>query len=392
MKIDRDLLSRYDQFDPAQTQFMHEMFSYAREQCPVFRAESGRGHWVVTRYDDGRKVLSDVKTFSNYDGITPHGEGMLPNLPAASDPPLHGQYRDLMRPFLGQPGIRRHEPALRKLAEEVIGRWLRNGEVELVREFAEPYALGALFESVILVRDADLIQRFTEAGDLVVLENSVNGFQSVIAAVQEYMRRRRHQPDDRGDLFDAVEAAMINGKPLSEEQKIGILINAFGAGFETNLSTMSLIMDLVARRPELEPKIQGADWARQNFHEFLRYLTPVTGLYRTLVADTELAGCPMKKGEKVMVHYASVNRDEARFPDAGTLHFERQNAGQHMAFSFGIHRCLGAQFAELVIGIGLDELTKRATNFRLKNPEASPPYTAGLVRRLPHVHLLFDVR
>jgi cytochrome P450 len=154
---------------------------------------------------------------------------------------------------------------------------------------------------------------------------------------------------------------------------------------------MSLIMSLVAGKPELESKIQGHDWAKRHYHEFLRYQSPSTGLSGTVTCDTSVGGVAMKKGDKVVIQYASVNRDEAKFAEGKCLRFDRTNSGQHMAFSFGIHRCIGSAFSELVTGIGLDEVTKRAKNFRLA-AGADVVYTAGIARRPRELRLEFDLR
>jgi cytochrome P450 len=385
-----ETLKKYDQYDPAQTQEMYETFTYAREKCPVFHSGAGKGFWVVTRYDDAKTVLMNPAIYSSYDGVTLHGEGDIPALPAASDPPEHTEYRNLLQPLLIPSALRKCEPALRELAGVTIETFLSSGRVEIVSQFAAPYAIKALFKALLPLGDKALIGKFAAAADLIVGENSVEGFQRILAAVKEYVVMRRESNKHQNDLFDQLEQATVSGKPLPEELKLSFLMSFFAAGFETNLSTLSLIMLQVAHNPQLESRIQGADWAKRNFQEFLRYLSPVTGLSRTLLQNSEIGGCPMKKGDKVLVHYASVNRDETRFPNADTLMFGRKNANHHMALSFGIHRCLGAPFAELAVGIALDELTQRATNFRLEGDE--PLYTAGIVRRPKHVKLLFDRR
>jgi cytochrome P450 len=171
-----------------------------------------------------------------------------------------------------------------------------------------------------------------------------------------------------------------------------MIFSAVAAGFETNYATMASIMHLVVQHPELESRIQGPDWAGRHLAEFLRYVSPVTGLIRTATRDTEVNGAAVKAGDTVLIHYASVDRDAAQYHDPDTLDFTRTNSGTHMAFSYGVHRCLGAPFAEFLVGVGIEELTKRATGFRLQDPAASVPYTTGVVCRPERLPLAFDLR
>jgi cytochrome P450 len=100
-----ELLSQYDQYNAEHTCKMYEVFAYAREKCPIFWANAAPGYWIVSRYEDAKKVLYDTVTFSNRDGVTIHGNGSLPALPAATDPPEHTVYRNLLKPELFSIGV-----------------------------------------------------------------------------------------------------------------------------------------------------------------------------------------------------------------------------------------------------------------------------------------------
>lgn len=385
------LLSTFDQYDPRHVQVMHEVLAHARDRCPIFRTTAEPGYWIVTRYADAKTILFDPETFSNRNGVTVHGISEPRPLPAASDPPLHKQYRDLLRPYFTQQAIGAFEPRLRELARELMKPWLHTGRVEFVKDYAAKLAYASLFAAFLHSSDAADIERFVEGADRIVQESTQDAYAHLMGLVQELLRKRRASGTDVDDMVGAVEAGTVDGRPLTENEKIGMIFSAVAAGFETNYATMALIMHQVVQHPELEARITGADWAQRHLPEFMRFVSPVTGLIRTAEKDVEMAGARIRAGDLVLIHYASVDRDEQQYPDPGTLDFTRRNAGTHMAFSYGVHRCLGAPFVDVLVGIGLDELTRRATNFRLADPGAPIPYTTGVVCRPERLDLEFDL-
>ena len=120
--------------------------------------------------------------------------------------------------------------------------------------------------------------------------------------------------------------------------------------------------------------------------EVIRWQTPLAHMRRTCVADTEVGGHTIKAGEKVVMWYISGNRDETVFPDAERLDIARPNARRHLAFGFGVHRCVGARLAELQIQVLFEEMLKRRMTVRVTG---EPEYVAQSFvhgyRRLPVV-------
>jgi cytochrome P450 len=98
--------------------------------------------------------------------------------------------------------------------------------------------------------------------------------------------------------------------------------------------------------------------------EFLRFESPVTALARTATRDTELGGQKIAMGEKVLLVWASANRDASMFEDADRCVIDRA-PNKHMAFGVGIHRCLGAHLARLEFRVALEELLRRVPDYRI---------------------------
>jgi cytochrome P450 len=93
--------------------------------------------------------------------------------------------------------------------------------------------------------------------------------------------------------------------------------------------------------------------------EIVRWQSPVTHMRRTCLADTELGGQSLKKGDKVVMWYISANRDESVFPDAGRFDVRRENARRHLGFGHGVHRCVGARLAEIQLATLIGEIVER---------------------------------
>ncbi|MBN9495048.1 cytochrome P450, partial [bacterium] len=117
--------------------------------------------------------------------------------------------------------------------------------------------------------------------------------------------------------------------------------------------------------------------------EILRWVSPVTHMARVALADTEISGQPIKKGERVVMWYPSVNRDEDIFPDAFTFDITR-SPNDHLAFGIGEHFCLGAGFARLEITTVFEQLLTRFPDIRLNGtPERLRSTFIGGIKHLP---------
>jgi cytochrome P450 len=120
--------------------------------------------------------------------------------------------------------------------------------------------------------------------------------------------------------------------------------------------------------------------------EMLRWETPVMSVARVAVEDTELAGCPVHAGDQVMVMIGSANTDEAEFPDADQVRFDRE-VNRHIAFGGGIHRCLGSNLARLELRVALREWHRRIPDYEVE-PGHTLVYTPG-IRSIEHFPMRF---
>ncbi|GAA5149603.1 cytochrome P450 [Pseudonocardia eucalypti] len=389
--IDDDVLRSFDHYSPEDNERMYEVTAYAREHCPVTFTSSEPGYWIVTRYADARRVLLDPVTFTNGEGVTvfPRDPSLPPDIPVGLDPPAHKEYRQLLSRFFTRDAVRASVPRLHEIAAERLAGLLDAGAMEFVREFAAPYSFAAFAEVYLRVEDLGLLGDFIGAADRVVVENTEESYLGLMKLVGELLDRRRAAGVRDDSVISALENGRVGGEPIPPHMVTSCVCSLIAAGFETNVTQLATILVLTRRYPELIDTFAQRDWARRRLDELLRLQSPVAGLARTVAADTTIGTTKLRKGDKVIVHVASADRDEAHFGCADQLDFERPSRTTHLAFGAGIHRCLGAIFAEAVIGAGLHEFAAQARRIRVRG-EIS--YSGGIVRRPREVHVTYERR
>jgi cytochrome P450 len=168
------------------------------------------------------------------------------------------------------------------------------------------------------------------------------------------------------ELFEVVRSLIVAGNETTT--------TAIGNGMLVLLKDPGLVLKLLAN-------IDDDRMFSRLTEEILRLEAPVQGLPRMTTEDAELGGCKIPKGALVYLGYASGNRDAAKFDDPDRFSLERKNAGQHLAFGGGIHRCIGAMLSRMEIKVAMRLLIKRLENLKLTIPESELVYTPSMVIR-----------
>lgn len=382
-----DLLPEFDLFDDTHFVHLDETMAHARTQCPVAHTSAHGGMHLVTRYEDVKAVLSDPETFSSRESTPLPSPVRLP--PLDVDPPLHNQMRKVINRFFTRPYLRQHEEVMREIARSTVSRFADNGQVDFINEFAIPFTSATAAKVVFDEDDPDRMSRAVAAVERVARENSPEAYQGVAMLAAEYMAERAGSDAGSDDLISAIAAGTVGDRPLTQEEQLGIVTVLFIGGLDTTRGAIGNIAASVARDPDLENRLRDPDWIRKDLDEFLRHESPVLTLRRVVTRDVELGGTQLREGDILSLMYASANRDKAEFPDADNLNFEDHHRG-HLAFGFGVHRCLGSTLAQTQIAIAFDELFQQVTNLRLAGPESGPDYQAGAVFTPTRLVLTFD--
>jgi cytochrome P450 len=348
----------------------YPLFRHLRAECPVARSDELGGYYLLTRYDDVRDALRDHTTFtSKVLTLPPLEETLLPVPPLDQDPPVQTRFRQLMRAFFTPARAAELEPLVRETAQRLAGQLTSDSEVCLSYAFRIPTVLVARILGV-EAGDYELFARWIEqsidqAG--IDADASLAAHMETFQYLQALLARRHDDPQD--DLLTFLTSAELDGEPLTEMQRLGMAYLLLVAGIDTTANTLSnaiwyLAQDAAARSRLLaEPSLLPSA-----VEEFLRIYAPVS-LVRGTTADTVVSGCPISAGTPVYLSIPSANRDERQFPDADNVVLDRRN-NAHIAFGAGAHRCLGAHYARMELGVGIMELLRAVPSFRLADPAA----------------------
>lgn len=359
---------RYDQYNQAHADGRWAHYAQARAaQCPVPFSEAHGGQYHVTRYADVRFVLEHPELFSSA-VPAPTNEAPVRLPPLDSDPPLQQEFRKILNPFLSRSYLMRFADQMRGIANEAIDGWIDRGSCEFITEFAMPYSSAVL--ATVVFDEADPA-RVTRARDITTRVGTVADAQSFVdlaVLAAEYLAERADGLTERDDILGAVARGTIGGRPLTDEERLGVITVLFLGGLDTTRGALGSIAYQLATVPGLEERVRRPEWVRHDLDELLRRFSPVAVMARTVLADVELGGRRLRAGDRLVVHFDSANRDRDRFPGADELVFEPPRVSNAL-FGLGIHRCVGAHLARLQIEIGYTELLRRVTNLRLITPE-----------------------
>jgi cytochrome P450 len=376
----------FDLLSPALAADLHPTLARARARCPVAHSDQHGGYWIATRYGDVLSVAQDWETYSSELGITvppppkgtPGGEGSpMKILPVGIDPPLHREFKRLINRYFTPVAIEPWEDATRELVTRLIDGFADRGECDFMGDFARPYPGLAFFDLALL---ASLPNEAESRDCLFKLAGWIG---------QLVERRKAEGP--RGDVVDAVMEAEIEGRPILPEEVIGTIQLLVLGGLETTAGVLGSAMlrfcehpeipELLHERPELIPAA---------VEELLRLDGSFICIGRTARHEAELDGHAVGKGDRVIVYWASANRDEGEFDDPDAFDLDRPT-NRHVAFGAGPHRCTGSNLARMNLRIALEELTRRLADFRLQ-PGADVEFHSTFNRAPRAVPITFTTR
>jgi cholest-4-en-3-one 26-monooxygenase len=356
----------------------HELFAQLRGQCPVHWTShiteypDEAGYWSVTRADDVHTVSRDWRTYSSErGGVTAMTDVFPLELMRAMfigmDPPKHDRLKMLFQAGFTPKRIAAHEPAIRRIVSDVLGRIEGCETCDLVTAVAQPVVSRVIgsFMGVPEAEDEEWARLMNTA--LAVGDPDLNpeGMQSILAnEIPEIFARcskmiaeRREHPTD--DLTSVLAHAEIDGQTLEEHEIVMGFFLLMAAGNDSTKATYCSGMRALMEHPEQRRAlVQDPSLIPSAVEESLRMFPAFAHFRRTATCDTELAGQPIKEGEKVVMWYVSSNRDESRYPDPDRFDVHRNP--EHQAFGAGgRHFCLGAALARLELRILFEETLAR---------------------------------
>ncbi len=344
----------------------HALFRQLRDDAPVhFNAEpDGPGFWSLTRYDhvsaaarDHARLLSGHGTQIKNRRAEGAGHASVHN----SDPPLHGKLRNIVLPSLSRTAIAKREARIGDIARKLVNDAPIGSSFDFVEAIA--IKLPMLVIADVLGVPADAAERLVDWANAMSDVRATNAEQAEArAALFAYFRTlaeaKRSAPAD--DVASALVAA-----DMADDALDAYFMLLTVAGNETTRFLLTGGLVQLARQPEAFKQVK-ADRALipSMIEDMCRHVSPVGHMRRTVAEDFDLFGTQVAKGDKVVLWFASANRDERQFSDPDRLTVDR-SPNAHIGFGQGAHFCVGAHLARFETRLFFEAFFERVSQVEL---------------------------
>ena len=367
-----------------------DYFDRLRKEDPVhYCADSAYGpFWSITKYHDIMSVDTNHKVFSSEAGLGgividdniqkggDQGSIDLPNF-IAMDPPRHDEQRKAVSPIVAPANLARLEDTIRGRVAKVLDGlpvgesfdWVDRVSIELTTQM-----LATLFDFPFEER-----RKLTRWSDVTTAEPGGGIIDSWEQRTQELMEcagyfqnlwNERVNAEPGNDLISmlAHSPATRNMKP---EEYLGNVLLLIVGGNDTTRNSMTGGVYALHKNPDQFEKLKANPALIESMvPEIIRWQTPLSHMRRTAIADIEVGGKTIKKGDKVVMWYISGNRDGEVIEKPDDFIIDRARPRQHLSFGFGVHRCVGNRLAEMQLKILWEEILKRFSRIEvLEEPE-----------------------
>lgn len=376
MHAGHDLLEGLETIDPSRAdrfadQSIHALMKRLREEAPVhYCAHSEHGpFWSITRHADIREIELQPERFSSsyqrggVSLIQPPGTESLVTF-IQMDPPDHGPRRQVLVPAFSAQEMTRLSENIRRRTCDLLDQLPRGETFDWVPEVSVRLTtdmLATLFDFP--WEDRHLLSEWTDwivSFDR-IREDPHRRMEKMGEMAAYFLRlwQERASTPQAPDLLSRMIHSGALGQ-MDAPEFLGNMATLVVGGNDTTRNTMSGLAIAFDQWPEEREKLYAdPGLVITAVPEAIRWQTPAAHMRRTVTEDTEFRGKALKVGDSVVMWYISGNRDETVFQDPDRFIADRKNARDHIAFGYGIHRCLGARLAELQLRILLEEMATR---------------------------------
>ncbi|QEN12961.1 cytochrome P450 [Mycolicibacterium sp. ELW1] len=397
--------------DELARKFDHHSSDYARDpwsinhalvqQCPVAHSEQHGGFWYVTGYEEVRQVAMDDKTFSArhdlpngstaYEGISLPGYPMRTGF-IETDPPLSTAWRKPFNRYFSMAAAEAMRPQVRRYASWCLDQKIESGEMDLVLDYSGP--VPAIVTLKLVGLPTDDWKTFSDASHRIVSlppdsperAQAMADHAELFAQIPEIAAKRRSDPRD--DLITVVTQMELEGAPPSTETLVETILLLVQGGVDTTSNLVGHALRYLAEHPlDRQRLIDDPTRIPAAIEEFLRFYSPVQTIARTATRDTELGGCPIREGDRLLVSWAGANLDERVWADPLKVVLDRK-PNRQTSFGIGVHRCLGANLANVMIEEMLAEVLQRIPDYQITGPVSSYA-TIGIIHGIEALPVRF---
>jgi cytochrome P450 len=361
----------YERVAPPPVHF--EAIDDLRAKHRFFWNDHAQGYWVLTRFDDIREAFQNPEVFSNHSIVAVDPDPAYRFLPSYSDPPLHMKYRGPMNRWFSPKAVAGYAPTLRQHANAVIDGFVERGSVEFLTEFGDPYP-AMNFAAVVGLPLADVPFFIECANRISGSVNSVNAdplraMNDIKAYFADVLADRRKSPrDETVDFATLLMNAKIDDRPLDDEEFLDICMTLTFGSLDTTKSVLGWTFWHLASHPsDREWVVRVPGIIPSAVEECLRAY-PIVSMARKVTQDVDFHGCPMRKGDMVLLSIQSATRDPDVFDDPAEVKLDR-TPNRHIAFGASEHRCVGSHLARAELQIAVEEWHKRIPEYRVSDGE-----------------------
>ena len=359
--------------------------SYRRLRAlgPVVRSPRHGGFWVFTDYESVFDAARDDQVFSS--ARCPYGgEGLatvIPktpvnhHIPVELDPPEHRKYRKLINPLTTPAAVECLRPSIEKYTTRFIDGVIEDGHCD----FATIIGVPAVVTIDWLGLPADDWERYAHAHHAALSElpgstEFTHAIDVDFPWMEEQLRaaitQRRTEP--REDVLSHLLASRIDGRPLTDDEVFAMaeLLISGGVGTTASLVAQTL-MHLDTDRDLRRDLILHPEKLPRAVEEFLRVFSPTQALARTVTRDAAFRGLRFRAGDRVLLSWASANRDADAFDDPDSVDIDRW-PNRHTSFGMGVHRCAGSHLARALAIEMLGRILDRMPDYEILHEEVVP--------------------
>ena len=353
-----------------------------REHCPV--AYSDFLGWSLFQHQDVVHVLNDPGTFSN--AVSTHL-----SVPNGMDPPEHTAYRRIIEPYFQTEKMIAFEPECRQIAASLVASLLGRGQVELISEFAQLFAVRVqcaflgwpphLHEVLRLWTqknsDASLAQ---DRPALAALSREFTGH--VQALLQS---RRAAGTPAQDDIVASLLQQHVNGRRLQDDEIVSLLRNWTVGEVGTMAASVGILVGFLCEHPDLQRRLRAQPLLLpEAIEEILRIHGPLVNNRRVTTCPVEIGGRQIGAGQRISLNWIAANRDARVFDNATAFQLDRDQSA-NLLWGAGIHVCPGAPLARMEIRLAMEELLGPTSQISLipDQPSTWAVYPASGFATLP---------
>ena len=377
-------MSTYENFDHHSAECRDDIVGYYaafREKCPVGRSDAHENGFVyLTRYADvfhvarNDALFSSTRAAGNLEGtaiVIPSGPfGATMQYPLEMDPPDNVEYRRLLDLILSPAAVDELRPMIARHASRIMDGFVESGSADLVTALTNPLPSAVTLDWLGFPEEdwsrigGPIHDVFTSEPGSERAARAYAGMAYLEQRIAELIVERRAEP--KGDAISVlVQERKADGSAFTDAELLSVIGIAVTGGVDTTTSLTGSVLVHLDEHPDMRQQlIDAPDLLVDGTDEFLRRYGSVTAMSRTTTTDTEIGGCPVRAGERVLVPWFAANHDPEVFSEPHEVRLDR-DASRHLTFGIGTHRCPGAHLARAMFQEMIHQVLTRMPDYRV---------------------------